>query len=282
ASAFTGVLFLAFFTLCTSPAEVVNASPAFRFTAGLPCTSRDTEPSWMSTISLPPCVCLSLSAPGGTSRCTRMASHPGPPFSSVRFSTVPLFKPSWALNIRLPTNPSTTPSANITPTNKWMRFMEAPFKSQRILAQVTGSPSLTEDWVNGSMSDIGIFQQLAGASLNGIKVLPTHTNEKKAPDALVIGAAPGALVEPEGARGVPLPDGRQKTIRGRIMSCSSCSRMWQCHTYSWPPVLGLTALRMAAVGKSGRSNFMITVEISSEFTRTVSFHPISSASGGIG
>jgi hypothetical protein len=38
--------------------------------------------------------------------------------------------------------------------------MEAPFKSQRILAQVTGSPSLTEDWVNGSMSDIGIYQQL--------------------------------------------------------------------------------------------------------------------------
>ena len=29
------------------------------------------------------------------------------------------------------------------------------------------------------------------------------------------------------------------TTRGRIMSCSSCSRMWQCHTYSLPPVLGL-------------------------------------------
>ena len=26
---------------------------------------------------------------------------------------------------------------------------------------------------------------------------------------------------------------------GRIMSCSSCSRMWQCHTYSLPPVRGL-------------------------------------------
>ena len=23
------------------------------------------------------------------------------------------------------------------------------------------------------------------------------------------------------------------------MSCSSCSRMWQCHTYSFPPVRGL-------------------------------------------
>ena len=27
--------------------------------------------------------------------------------------------------------------------------------------------------------------------------------------------------------------------KGRIMSCSSCSRMWQCHTYSLPPVRGL-------------------------------------------
>src|SRR5450759_43439 len=25
---------------------------------------------------------------------------------------------------------------------------------------------------------------------------------------------------------------RQTTTRGRIISCSSCSRMWQCHTYS--------------------------------------------------
>ncbi len=46
----------------------------------------------------------------------------------------------------------------------------------------------------------------------------------------------------------------QVTTRGRIMSCSSCSRMWQCHTYSCPPVLGLMALRIAAVGRIGRSN----------------------------
>src|SRR5450759_1680955 len=30
---------------------------------------------------------------------------------------------------------------------------------------------------------------------------------------------------------------RQTTTRGRIISCSSCSRMWQCHTYSAPPAI---------------------------------------------
>ena len=50
------------------------------------------------------------------------------------------------------------------------------------------------------------------------------------------------------------------TTSGR-MSCSSCSRMWQCQTYSFPPVLGLTALRMAAVGKFGKLNCIMTVAI---------------------
>ena len=35
ASAFAGALLLVFFTLCTSPATVVNASPGFSVTAGL-------------------------------------------------------------------------------------------------------------------------------------------------------------------------------------------------------------------------------------------------------
>ncbi len=44
----------------------------------------------------------------------------------------------------------------------------------------------------------------------------------------------------------------QVTTRGRIMSCSSCSRMWQCQTYSWPPVRGLSGLPMAApAGSAG-------------------------------
>src|SRR5215472_6991745 len=46
------------------------------------------------------------------------------------------------------------------------------------------------------------------------------------------------------------------TTNGRIMSCSSCSRMWQCHTYSWPPVRGLKGIVNGGVGSS---NFMITV-----------------------
>ena len=35
------------------------------------------------------------------------------------------------------------------------------------------------------------------------------------------------------------PDSAYLTTSGRIMSCSSCSRIWQCHTYSFPPVRGL-------------------------------------------
>src|SRR5215475_7085901 len=54
------------------------------------------------------------------------------------------------------------------------------------------------------------------------------------------------------------------------MSCSSCSRMWQCQTYSFPPVRGLTALRIAAVGRVGRLNCMMTVVTSPGFIRTVS------------
>jgi hypothetical protein len=41
-----------------------------------------------------------------------------------------------------------------------------------------------------------------------------------------------------------------ETTRGRIMSCSSCSRMWQFHTYSWPPVRGLKGLPMDALKKA--------------------------------
>jgi hypothetical protein len=52
----------------------INASPGFRVTAGLPCASKITEPSWIYTISLPDCVCLPLSAPGGRIRCTTLLS----------------------------------------------------------------------------------------------------------------------------------------------------------------------------------------------------------------
>ncbi len=48
-----GSVELAFFTLCTSPGFVWNASPAFRVTGGFPGTSRRAEPSTMYTISLP-------------------------------------------------------------------------------------------------------------------------------------------------------------------------------------------------------------------------------------
>src|SRR6266702_1083677 len=75
--------------------------------------------------------------------------------------------------------------------------------------------------------------------------------------------------------------GSYLTINGRIMSCSSCSRMWQCHTYSWPPVLGLIGSPMDD-GSFGRVNFVMTVVASPGFIRTVSFHPVSFASGGIG
>ena len=54
---------------------------------------------------------------------------------------------------------------------------------------------------------------------------------------------------------------------GRIMSCSSCSRMWQCQTYSWPPVLGLAG---TVNGTDGRSKRMITHVTSAGFMRTVS------------
>jgi Helix-turn-helix domain of transposase family ISL3/zinc-finger of transposase IS204/IS1001/IS1096/IS1165 len=40
----------------------------------------------------------------------------------------------------------------------------------------------------------------------------------------------------------------QVTTSGRIMSCSSCSRMWQCHTYSLPPVRGLEGTANGTVG----------------------------------
>ena len=43
------------------------------------------------------------------------------------------------------------------------------------------------------------------------------------------------------------------TTSGLIMSCSSCSRIWQCHTYSCPPVLGLSGSPMDA-GIFGRLN----------------------------
>ncbi len=51
------------------------------------------------------------------------------------------------------------------------------------------------------------------------------------------------------------------------MSCSSCSRMWQCHTYSCPPVLGLSGLPMDA-GNLGSANCIITVVASPGFIRT--------------
>ena len=63
-------------------------------------------------------------------RITRIASHPGAAFNSVRCRTVPPFKLSWALNVRLASNQSTTPNTTVTPTKKLMRFMEAPFKTR--------------------------------------------------------------------------------------------------------------------------------------------------------
>src|SRR6516164_751905 len=54
------------------------------------------------------------------------------------------------------------------------------------------------------------------------------------------------------------------------MSLSSCSRMWQCHMY----------LRMRSVGKPSK-RMMIRVTWFG-FARTVSFQPISLASGGMG
>ena len=50
------------------------------------------------------------------------------------------------------------------------------------------------------------------------------------------------------------------TISGRIMSCSSCSRMWQCQTYSLALAMpGKRVLGGTLKGTVGRSNFMITV-----------------------
>src|SRR5258706_8031828 len=40
---FAGSVLLAFFTLCTSPSTVVNDSPGFSVTAGLPCPSKLTS-----------------------------------------------------------------------------------------------------------------------------------------------------------------------------------------------------------------------------------------------
>src|SRR5436189_3705195 len=72
------------------------------------------------------------------------------------------------------------------------------------------------------------------------------------------------------------PVNPQMTTIGRIMSCSSCSRMWQCHTYSAPPVRGLDGTRN---GVDGKSNRMTTVVTSPGCILTVSFHPSSVGSG---
>src|ERR687883_637580 len=72
---------------------------------------------------------------------------------------------------------------------------------------------------------------------------------------------------------------RYRTTSGLIMSCSSCSRMWQCHTYSWPPVLGLVGM---GKGTDGKLNCMITLVTSPGFMRTVSFHPASYGAGANG
>jgi|SRR5437870_1197326 hypothetical protein len=50
--------------------------------------------------------------------------------SSVRCTIVPAFKLSWALNIGLPRKPNTMPTAKVTTTKNWVRFMEAPFKTR--------------------------------------------------------------------------------------------------------------------------------------------------------
>src|SRR6516165_8323492 len=63
------------------------------------------------------------------------------------------------------------------------------------------------------------------------------------------------------------------------MSCSSCSRMWQCQTYSFPPVRGLGG---TVNGTVGRLNCAMIVVTSLGFMRTVSFHPISLGSGANG
>lgn len=57
---------------------------------------------------------------------------------------------------------------------------------------------------------------------------------------------------------------RATTSNGRIISLSSCSRMWQCHTYR-------------PVNPSNRIMIRVTIPGSA---RTVSFHPDSLASGG--
>jgi predicted NUDIX family phosphoesterase/dephospho-CoA kinase len=53
---------------------------------------------------------------------------------------------SWALNIRLPSKPSTTPTANVTPTKKLMRFIEAPY----LFALVRAVFSFARYWDNPS------------------------------------------------------------------------------------------------------------------------------------
>src|SRR5689334_24798370 len=67
------------------------------------------------------------------------------------------------------------------------------------------------------------------------------------------------------------------TMSGRIMSCSSCSRMWQCHTYSLPPVRGLGG---TSNGTDGRSNFIKIRVTVPGYIGTVSFQPVSFAAGG--
>src|ERR1051326_1286422 len=67
-------------------------------------------------------------------------------------------------------------------------------------------------------------------------------------------------------------------MSGRIMSGSSCSRMWQCHTYSLPPVRGLGGMGNGAVG---RSNRMIIVVTSPGFIRLGMALHMPTAYGGI-
>ena len=83
---------------------------------------------------------------------------------------------------------------------------------------------------------------------------------------------------------------------GRIMSCSSCSRMWQCQTYSSPPVrpraegtgqlVRLTVTAWRYVPSSGHGNGSstraATVVTSPGYIVTVSLRPISFGSGATG
>jgi hypothetical protein len=63
------------------------------------------------------------------------------------------------------------------------------------------------------------------------------SGQKKAPRA-----TPAGPIEPQAEVG------HYPTISGLIMSCSSCSRMWQCQTYSLPPVRGLAGGMPPVIG----------------------------------